>query len=195
MKYTAILLLAVLCLSGCSQKQNSTSATSSPQQSTKPSKNVKLLPSFKDADSGLTADAPDGWGFLPKDQVEYVNAQCLPQDSKGDLPVILIQMDDIQTDLTFDQIVSNYSKQIAKGIDNPKITKDESIKDGINGAEAYEVVVNGKLKGQPVTSTQTLLKKDKFFIVVTQMCRQINYEKLQPVFEKFSRGLKFQTRS
>jgi len=195
-RYSLVLFAGLVAISGCAPNHSSNSVPSSkPSHPRLPAVAGKdLTNTFLHEASGLSIKAPAGWGFVPDSKVEYVTAECRPRASQGDLPVILVQTAALKTYLTLESFVSSYAQKIGKGVDNPKIEKDEAIKGGVQGAEGYEIRYTGKLKGQPITGSLVILRKDKWFTVLTRICRQLDSEKLQPTFDEFMRGLKLEKR-
>lgn len=183
---------AVAVLHGCAPHQGPQGRR--PSTAGKPSGQVRirLSPVFVHAPSGLKLQAPKGWGFLPKAQVAYVSAQCRPQNARGELPVMLAQAAKVSTDLTMEALVAGYSKQIARAVSSPNIVKDEQIKGGLGGAEAYEIIFTGRLKREAVEGRQVLLRKDGWFYVITQMAGQADFQARKAAFEEFTASVTFE---
>lgn len=139
-------------------------------------------PSFSHSGSGLAFEAPQGWGFVQKPG--YALAECRPRQAESDLPVILVQASPASEDLSMEAIVSGYSKQIAKGIENPKIILDQAVKTGFEGAQAYQIACTGQLAGTPVTSSPVLIRRGGWLVVVTLICPQPDYAALKPLFSR-----------
>jgi len=149
----------------------------------------RTVKTFRLPDSGLRMSAPQGWSFAAKPQ--YVGAECRPDGAKGDLPVILVQESSMATQLSLQAIVSGFSKQIAKGVQEPKVTKDQGVKLPLAGSEAYEVAYTGKLSGVPIQGSQTLIRKGRWFFVVTAMTKAGDFQKCRPVLDGFLKSLSF----
>ena len=79
-------------------------------------------------------------------------------------------------------IVSGYSKQIAKGIENPKIILDHAVKTGFEGTQAYQIACTGQLAGTSVTSSPVLIRRGGWLVVATLICPQTDYAALKPLF-------------
>lgn len=132
--------------------------------------------------TGLKMTAPEGWGFVP--DPEFVQAECRPEGATGDLPVILAQSDTIKTDLSLPSIVSGFTRQIPKGIENPEITRDESLRTHLADTEAYQVGFKGKLENESVQGLQVMLKKGRRLVVLTLLAKQQGYQANSKLFEQ-----------
>lgn len=144
-----------------------------------------LAPSFTHAPSGLKFDAPEGWGFVAKPG--YALAECRPKQAESDLPVILVQASPAAAELSMEAIVSGYSRQIARGIETPKIILDQSVTTAFEDAQAYQIAYTGTLAGSAVTGSPVLIRKGGWLVVVTLLCAQNDYEDLKQPLARFAR--------
>ncbi|MCC6484261.1 MAG: hypothetical protein IT209_05380 [Armatimonadetes bacterium] len=183
-------VMAALALSGCA-RQASVRSAAPPAHQSRSNPETHLSADYVHPPSGLRLKAPQGWGFVDKPEVDYVQAQCQPTKATGDLPVMLLQASKISTDLSMEALVAGYSKQMARGVDSPDIEKDEQIKGGTGGAEGYEIVFTGKLKHKAVKGRQVILRRDGWFYVITQMAPQADYPRYSAAFETLTNSVAF----
>ncbi len=132
--------------------------------------------------AGLRLKAPDGWTFV--EHPEHVQAQCRPRGSEDDLPVILVQADSVKTDLTLRAIVSGFSRQIPRALEEPVLTRDEEVPVALEGVESYEISCTGRLKDRPVTMVQRMLRKRGWLVVITFMAPSPDYAAHEPAFRR-----------
>ncbi len=147
----------------------------------------KAVTEYTHASSGIRMKAPDGWTFVDKPQ--YVEAECRPVRTKEDLPVILVQTASFSTQLSMKAIVSGFALKIARGVDSPKLSKDQVIPIKIEDAEAYEISYTGKLAGQAIQGSQVLIRRGRWFFVITRMCKEKDYPKLRTQLDAFINNL------
>jgi hypothetical protein len=176
----AALLFCAIAAGGCVRRSVQTPIAPPSLVPPEPEVRQVYLPSFSHSGSGLTFDAPEGWGFVQKPG--YALAECRPRQAESDLPVILVQASPASEDLSMEAIVSGYSKQIAKGIENPKIILDHAVKTGFEGAQAYQIACTGQLAGTSVTSSPVLIRRGGWLVVATLICPQTDYAALKPLF-------------
>lgn len=176
------LVTACLLAGGCSQPSR-VKPGAGPAQTVRPHAQNKLLADYVLRPGGLKMQAPAGWGFVPSPRL--VQAQCRPEKSNSDLPVILVQQARVSRQLSMESIVTGYSRQITRGTSKPKVIKDQTITVPISGAEAYEVAYTGLLAHQPVVGSQVLVRKGDWLYVLVFLSRRGQYPQARPAFRWF----------
>ncbi|MEJ5298090.1 MAG: hypothetical protein WHZ52_08655 [Armatimonadota bacterium] len=175
------MLLALLLLAGCGMRPSSREEVIPPAPPPAASAEQGLA-EITVRGAGLRLKAPDGWAFA--EQPEYVQAQCHPRGSEADLPVILVQSDSVKTDLTLRAIVSGFTRQIPRALENPVVTRDEEVPIGLQGVESYEVACRGRLEGHAVVMTQRILRKGGWLVVITFMAPASELQRYEPAFRQ-----------
>lgn len=193
MRYLPIVLIAcAVVVSGCSRPQEpgTQAPTVESTPDTEPAAAERELTStITLSGPGLRLDAPEGWGFVR--DPEYVDAECVPEDADGDLPVILVQTQSVRTDLSMEAIVSGFSRQLPKGIEDLEIVKDEAVQVKGPDVEAYEVGYNGSVEGEQVRGSQVLMKKQNWLVVATLMSAPDEHEQTGAVFQSFIQAIRW----
>ncbi len=174
------LLFCAIAVGGCTRRPVQAPAVPPPPVPPEPEVRQVYSSRFIHSGSGLIFEAPEGWGFIEKPV--YALAECRPRQAESDLPVILVQASPASEKLSMEAIVSGYSKQIAKGIENPKIILDQAVKTGFEGAQAYQIACTGQLTGTSVTSSPVLIRKGGWLVVATLICPQPDYAALKALF-------------
>ncbi len=179
-------LLALLLLAGCGVRPSSRKEVI-PSALPPAASAERVLAEIAIRGAGLRLKAPAGWAFA--EQPEYVQAQCRPLGSEADFPVILVQSDSVKTDLTLRAIVSGFTRQIPRALENPVVTRDEEVPIGLQGVESYEVACRGRLEGQAVVMTQRILRKGGWLVVITFIVPASDQQRYEPAFRQILASL------
>jgi len=141
------------------------------------------------AGTGLRMKAPTGWSFVRNPGP--VQARCRPRNARGDLPVILVQAGRVQPGLSLRAIVSGFTRQIPRALEDPVLFRDEEVPVELEQVGSYEVACRGRLDGRPVTMVQRILHRGGWVVVVTFISSPAGLKKHEPAFRQLLESLQW----